>query len=100
MASISVVLLGLNPDTRIRPVIDYCRARGVEAGAVPQLLLQHPRIFEYKVRGLSGDAVGMHDRRGVTPLQCLHQHTFGFVGCGGKKIAIAMNTAPLVCRTA
>lgn len=50
MASISVVLLGLNPDTRIRPVIDYLRARGVEGGAIPELLLQHPRIFEYKVR--------------------------------------------------
>jgi len=50
MASISVVLLGLNPETRIKPVIEYCKARGVEAGAVPQLLLQHPRIFEYKVR--------------------------------------------------
>jgi hypothetical protein len=33
MASISVVLLGLNPDTRIRPVIDYVKSRGVEAGA-------------------------------------------------------------------
>jgi len=49
MASISVVLLGLNPETRIKPVIKYVKARGVEAGAVPQLLLQHPRIFEYKV---------------------------------------------------
>jgi hypothetical protein len=29
MASISVVLLGLNPDTRIRPVVEYLRSRGV-----------------------------------------------------------------------
>jgi hypothetical protein len=29
MASISVVLLGLNPDTRIKPVIEYLRDRGV-----------------------------------------------------------------------
>jgi hypothetical protein len=49
MASISVVLLGLNPETRIRPIIEYLKSRGVEAGAVPELLLKHPRIFEYKV---------------------------------------------------
>jgi hypothetical protein len=49
-----VVLLGLNPETRIRPVVDYLAARGVEPGALPQLLLQHPRIFEYKVAGCGG----------------------------------------------
>lgn len=49
MASISVVLLGLNPETRIAPVVAYLKSRGVADGAVPELLLQHPRIFEYKV---------------------------------------------------
>jgi len=29
MASISVVLLGLNPETRIKPVLDYLKRRGV-----------------------------------------------------------------------
>jgi hypothetical protein len=29
MASISVVLLGLNPDTRIKPVAEYLEKRGV-----------------------------------------------------------------------
>lgn len=49
MASISVVLLGLNPDTRLRPVVDYLTARGVPSGSVADLVLRHPRIFEYKV---------------------------------------------------
>lgn len=29
MASISVVLLGLNPETRLRPVVEYLKSRGV-----------------------------------------------------------------------
>ncbi len=29
MASISVVLIGLNPETRLRPVVEYLKARGV-----------------------------------------------------------------------
>lgn len=29
MASISVVLLGLNPETRIKPVLEYLKKRGV-----------------------------------------------------------------------
>ena len=29
MASISVVLLGLNPETRLRPVVEYLKKRGV-----------------------------------------------------------------------
>uniref|UniRef100_A0A383VML2 Uncharacterized protein n=1 Tax=Tetradesmus obliquus TaxID=3088 RepID=A0A383VML2_TETOB len=49
MASISVVLLGLNPDTRLRTVTDYLKARGVPDGSVADLVLRHPRIFEYKV---------------------------------------------------
>jgi hypothetical protein len=34
MASISVVLLGLNPDTRLAPVVDYLKRRGVPADQV------------------------------------------------------------------
>eukprot|EP00879_Flechtneria_rotunda_P001587 GHRR01001746.1.p1 GENE.GHRR01001746.1~~GHRR01001746.1.p1 ORF type:complete len:243 (+),score=70.72 GHRR01001746.1:169-897(+) len=49
MASISVVLLGLNPETRLRSVVDYCRSRGVSDGSIADLVLRHPRIFEYKV---------------------------------------------------
>lgn len=49
MASISVVLLGLNPDTRLRTVVDYLKARGVPAAEVPDVVLKHPRMFEYKV---------------------------------------------------
>eukprot|EP00199_Chlamydomonas_sp_CCMP681_P006440 CAMPEP_0119106548 /NCGR_PEP_ID=MMETSP1180-20130426/4640_1 /TAXON_ID=3052 ORGANISM="Chlamydomonas cf sp, Strain CCMP681" /NCGR_SAMPLE_ID=MMETSP1180 /ASSEMBLY_ACC=CAM_ASM_000741 /LENGTH=218 /DNA_ID=CAMNT_0007091911 /DNA_START=90 /DNA_END=746 /DNA_ORIENTATION=+ len=48
MASISVVLLGLNPETRMRPVVAYLERRGVPASAVPDLVLKHPRLFEYK----------------------------------------------------
>eukprot|EP00983_Pelagomonas_calceolata_P063853 1147891-Pelagomonas_calceolata.AAC.2 len=33
MASISVVLLGLNPETRIKPVLDYLKKRGVPGKA-------------------------------------------------------------------
>lgn len=49
MASISVVLLGLNPETRLKAVVDYLKARGVPATQVPDVVLKHPRIFEYKV---------------------------------------------------
>ncbi|KAG1672610.1 hypothetical protein FOA52_002090 [Chlamydomonas sp. UWO 241] len=51
MASISVVLLGLNPETRLKPVVQYLMARGVPAGGVPDLLLKHPRMFEYIPEG-------------------------------------------------
>ncbi len=47
MASISVVLLGLNPETRLKPIVAYLEKRGVPKTAIPDLLLQHPRIFEY-----------------------------------------------------
>jgi len=30
-------------------VVEYCKARGVADGSVPELVLQNPRIFEYKV---------------------------------------------------
>ncbi|KAF5843685.1 mitochondrial transcription termination factor [Dunaliella salina] len=49
MASISVVLLGLNPETRIKPVLEYLKKRGVPEDGIADLVLQHPRIFEYKV---------------------------------------------------
>eukprot|EP00775_Hariotina_reticulata_P005283 gene5282-5518_t len=52
MSSISVVLLGLNPETRVKPVVEYCKARGVADGVVPELVLQNPRIFEYKMQQL------------------------------------------------
>lgn len=46
MASISVVLLGLNPDTRIKPVIEYLRDRGVpsEQRSVQRALLRPPAL--------------------------------------------------------
>jgi hypothetical protein len=50
MASISVVLLGLNPDTRLKSVTEYLKSRGVSDASVADLVLRHPRIFEYKVR--------------------------------------------------
>ena len=50
MASISVVLLGLNPDTRLKPVVEYLKSRGVAEDSIADLVLRHPRIFEYKVR--------------------------------------------------
>jgi hypothetical protein len=49
MASISVVLLGLNPETRLKTVIEYLKSRGVQDSSVADLVLRHPRIFEYKV---------------------------------------------------
>ncbi|GFR46210.1 hypothetical protein Agub_g7749, partial [Astrephomene gubernaculifera] len=49
MASISVVLLGLNPETRIKSVVDYLQGRGVPDTAIPDLVLKHPRIFEYRL---------------------------------------------------
>lgn len=49
MASISVVLLGLNPETRLRPVVEYLLSRGVPKDEVPDVALKNPRIFEYKV---------------------------------------------------
>jgi hypothetical protein len=58
MASISVVLLGLNPDTRLRPVVEYIQSRGVPADSVADLVLRHPRIFEYKVWARGGGWVG------------------------------------------
>lgn len=49
MASISVVLLGLNPETRLKSVVDYLKGRGVPDASIPDLVLKHPRIFEYKL---------------------------------------------------
>lgn len=49
MASLSVVLLGLNPETRIKPVVDYLKERGVPENSIADLAFQHPRIFEYRV---------------------------------------------------
>ncbi|GIL74699.1 hypothetical protein Vretimale_2333 [Volvox reticuliferus] len=49
MASISVVLLGLNPETRLKTVVDYLKGRGVPDSGIPDLVLKHPRIFEYRV---------------------------------------------------
>ncbi|PNW71373.1 hypothetical protein CHLRE_16g651550v5 [Chlamydomonas reinhardtii] len=49
MASISVVLLGLNPETRLKSVVDYLKRRGVPDSGIPDLVLKHPRIFEYKL---------------------------------------------------
>jgi hypothetical protein len=49
MACISVVLLGLNPETRLKPVTEYLLSRGVPANSIPDLVLKHPRIYEYKV---------------------------------------------------
>lgn len=52
MASISVVLLGVNPDTRLRPIVEYLAKRGVPKGEIPDVVLKNPRIFEYKVGGV------------------------------------------------
>ncbi|PNH04516.1 hypothetical protein TSOC_009314, partial [Tetrabaena socialis] len=49
MASISVVLLGLNPETRLKAVVDYLKGRGVPDTSVADLVLKHPRIFEYRL---------------------------------------------------
>ena len=49
MASISIVLLGLNPETRLKPVVSYLKNRGVPDASIPDLLLKHPRIVEYTV---------------------------------------------------
>ncbi|KAJ9517132.1 hypothetical protein QJQ45_009114 [Haematococcus lacustris] len=54
MASISVVLLGLNPETRIKPVVEYLQRRGMPDESIPDLVLKHPRIFEYRLE--SSDA--------------------------------------------
>jgi hypothetical protein len=66
MASISVVLLGLNPETRLKTVTDYLKSRGVSDGSVADLVLRHPRIFEYKV----GD------------VHSAHRHTLHFTYAG------------------
>lgn len=57
MASVSVVLLGLNPQTRLAPVVAYLERRGVPKAVVPELLLAHPRIFEYRVTDESAASV-------------------------------------------
>lgn len=49
MACISVVLLGLNPETRMKSTVEYLKKRGVPDASIPDLVLKHPRIFEYKV---------------------------------------------------
>lgn len=49
MASISVVLLGLNPETRLASVVSYLSRRGMPAESIPDLVLKHPRIFEYRL---------------------------------------------------
>eukprot|EP00798_Chlamydomonas_sp_ICE-L_P011184 gene11184-18798_t len=49
MACMSVVLLGLNPETRLKATVEYLKSRGVTDESVPDLVLKHPRIFEYKV---------------------------------------------------
>lgn len=49
MASISVVLLGLNPETRLKPIVSYLQSRGVPDASIPDLLLKHPRIVEYTI---------------------------------------------------
>jgi hypothetical protein len=54
-----VVLLGLNPETRLKTVTDYLKSRGVSDGSVSDLVLRHPRIFEYKV----GDVLQFRCRR-------------------------------------
>lgn len=40
MASISVVLLGLNPETRLAAVVDYLKKRGVSPAEVRPALFQ------------------------------------------------------------
>lgn len=60
MASISVVLLGLNPETRMKAVVEYLKKRGVPDGGIPDLVLKHPRIFEYKV---SEDGVTLYKNK-------------------------------------
>lgn len=37
MASISVVLLGLNPETRLRTVVEYLQRRGVPGACGTQI---------------------------------------------------------------
>ena len=54
MASISVVLLGLNPDTRLRPVVEYLLSRGVP-GVCHRCYSQHsgtslPRTYHSAVQ--------------------------------------------------
>lgn len=77
--SLFQVLLGLNPETRIKPVIEYVKSRGVDAGAVPELLLQHPRIFEYKVGG------GVISIGCYLPGICVWVWV-GLVGCQGLQV--------------
>ncbi|KAF8059703.1 hypothetical protein HT031_005111 [Scenedesmus sp. PABB004] len=90
MASISVVLLGLNPETRLAPVVAYCEARGVPRGSVADLVLRHPRIFEYKVspegkflvKGaarIQVDAVPLPDGSAATAVNYFRENT-SFLG--------------------
>lgn len=79
MASISVVLLGLNPDTRLRPVVDYLKRRGMPDESIPDLVLKHPRIFEYKLE--SPDAAYLVKGRARIQVDVLP------MGPGGEKVA-------------
>jgi hypothetical protein len=46
MCSVSVVLLGMNPETRLAPIVSYLERRGVPEGCIPDLLLAHPHWRE------------------------------------------------------
>jgi hypothetical protein len=91
MASVSVVLLGLNPQTRLAPVVAYLQRRGVPASVVPELLLEHPRIFEYRVTDEGAAAVAKGAARiqvDVVSAAAL-QAAAAAAGAGGKRAAAA-----------
>ncbi|GFH22558.1 mitochondrial transcription termination factor, partial [Haematococcus lacustris] len=79
MASISVVLLGLNPETRIKPVVEYLQRRGMPDESIPDLVLKHPRIFEYRLE--SSDASSLCKGRARIQVDVLP------IGPNGSKVA-------------
>lgn len=83
-----------------------CAVLCVAAGAVPELLLQHPRIFEYKVRTAVVTEIGSYrscwlywlavgsDKQPArepggfsTCLQSAYQHSCRVVPCGNMQLA-------------
>ncbi|KAG2485315.1 hypothetical protein HYH03_015988 [Edaphochlamys debaryana] len=78
MASISVVLLGLNPETRLKAVVGYLKGRGVPDSGIPDLVLKHPRIFEYK---LSEDGAHLHKGKARIQVDVVPAGANGEVAC-------------------
>lgn len=73
MASISVVLLGLNPDTRLAPVVEYLKGRGVPADQVSKRRRVARGSVRCKLEGCASScAAAPNDRQAISAVQQLN----------------------------